>query len=168
MHLGQAFRLSVFLHEICPKTPIFVEIFKLMLLSKPHIRFYGWISLLYLIASIWIIRHLHFHLNLTACIFKKATSLPCPACGTTTALMHLLQLDFGAAIKENALVVFAALAMVVTPLWLLYDWTLGRKSLYLFYQETNRKIAQNPKILFLILTLLLANWLWQIWKHQNA
>lgn len=49
---------------------------------------------------------------LSLCIWKQITGIPCPGCGLTRAVMHLLNLDFAAAIRQN-LLVFPAIALFI-------------------------------------------------------
>ncbi|HZN55314.1 MAG TPA: DUF2752 domain-containing protein [Candidatus Polarisedimenticolaceae bacterium] len=62
---------------------------------------------------------------LPACPWHAWTGWPCPGCGTTRALVHLLHGDLGGALRFNPLAAGAAAAFVAggaaAPLWL----TLG-------------------------------------------
>jgi len=54
---------------------------------------------------------LHFHppsaLHLPPCVFHEVTGLYCPGCGAARALHHLMNLEFGAAVRCNFLFVAA-------------------------------------------------------------
>lgn len=59
---------------------------------------------------------------LPACLWHVWTGLPCPGCGTTRAIVHLLLGEIVAAFAMNPLAAGAAVAFVagglVAPLWL--------------------------------------------------
>jgi hypothetical protein len=57
-------------------------------------------------------------LGFTFCVFKLATGLPCPTCGSTRALGRLAHLDLAGAVAMNPL---AAAFSLVLVLWGLGD-----------------------------------------------
>jgi len=54
--------------------------------------------------------------ELPLCAFRELAGLPCPLCGGTHALNHLLELDIAAATHANPGVVGAALIWILYPL----------------------------------------------------
>ncbi len=60
-------------------------------------------------------------LGFPVCVFKAATGLPCPACGSTRALGRLFDLDFPGALAMNPLATTAALVLVP---WAIADLVL--------------------------------------------
>ena len=54
--------------------------------------------------------------ELPLCAFRHLTGLPCPLCGGTHALNHLLELDIAAATQANPGVVAATLIWMLYPL----------------------------------------------------
>jgi Protein of unknown function (DUF2752) len=58
------------------------------------------------------------------CPFKLLTGLNCPACGGLRMTHDLLNLDFGAAVVDNA---FALVVLPTLAVWLLVRWKLGLK-----------------------------------------
>ncbi len=99
----------------------------------------------------------------TFCVFKSATGVPCPACGTTRSVQHITKANFGAALKINPLGFLTFGVLLVSPFWLLADALKRKDSYYRFYQRIEnglkRKIIAIP-----ITLLLLANWCWNIYK----
>ncbi len=51
------------------------------------------------------------------CTFHKLTGLNCPGCGATRALYALLHGNFSTALHDNALFLFAMMAIAVRALW---------------------------------------------------
>lgn len=49
---------------------------------------------------------------LSLCRWKQVAGIPCPGCGLTRAVIHLFNLDFVAAIRQN-LLVFPAIALSI-------------------------------------------------------
>ncbi len=50
----------------------------------------------------------------TLCLLKRTTGMPCPTCGSTRAVMNLLQGHVGQAIACNPMVCLAAVLIAVT------------------------------------------------------
>lgn len=65
-------------------------------------------------------------LGLTLCTLKALTGIPCPTCGGTRSVAHLVRLDLAGAWAMNPLV--TAVILVLVP-WALADawlWTRGK------------------------------------------
>ena len=94
----------------------------------------------------------------TVCPFRLATGWPCPACGSTRAVVAILRGDFGEALRLNPYgYVLCALAATVIPL-LVWDGVTGRRAYLRFYLYTNR-LLQRRIVWIPLLVLLAANWL---------
>jgi hypothetical protein len=100
----------------------------------------------------------------TGCIFKTVTGYPCPSCGSTRAIRLLIQGDFCGALQMNPLGIVSALLLVTVPLWLLYDLTFGKHTLFDAYQRFELTVRVRWIAAILIL-LVLANWYWNIQKN---
>ncbi len=104
--------------------------------------------------------YLWFHLKLRtpSCAFHELTGWPCPACGSTRCLRHLLAARWNAALQINPL---AALTMAATLIFDLYAATV-----LLFRLPRLRwdfMTAQTARLLRIAtLTLLALNWAWLI------
>ena len=90
---------------------------------------------------------------LPPCLWHTATGMPCPGCGTTRAILGLLQGRFSAALAFNPLAASGALGFVVlgfaAPLW----FALGGRVLV---------IASRPRPIWIVAatSLVAANWVW--------
>ncbi|MFM2230886.1 MAG: hypothetical protein RL607_2144 [Bacteroidota bacterium] len=98
------------------------------------------------------------------CLFKNATGYPCPSCGTTRSIKHLYQGEFYKALITNPLGYFMALVMVVVPIWVAYDVLTRNSGFFTFYQKTEAIVRKRP-IAIALIGLVLANWIWNIYKQ---
>ena len=100
----------------------------------------------------------------TFCLLKKLTNYPCPACGNTRAILLLLQGEFVASLLLNPLGIAVFLAMLVVPVWIITDLIKTENSFFIAYKKTER-IIQKKAIAILLFFLILANWIWNIYKN---
>lgn len=100
----------------------------------------------------------------SVCLFKQITALPCPSCGSTRAIVSLVNGFFFQALMINPLGIILAALLIVFPLWVFFDFLFTKQSLFLCYKQANSKI-RNPRILFPFLFLITVNWIWNITKH---
>lgn len=101
--------------------------------------------------------------SVIVCPIKTVSGIPCPACGSTRSVIQLVQGDFWGAIQSNPFGLLIFITLIFTPLWLIYDITTKKESLWQFYQNVESFVRRKKIAVFLIL-LVLANWLWNISK----
>jgi len=99
----------------------------------------------------------------TPCVFKHATGIACPSCGTTRALESLMHGHMAQAAGINPLGYIAAAFMLVAPLWLMYDVALKKDTLYQSYKQTEAGL-KKPLVAIPLILLVLLNWGWNIYK----
>lgn len=97
------------------------------------------------------------------CLFKKATGLPCPSCGSTRAVVDLLNGQFWEAIHHNPLGLLIFIILLVAPVWILIDLIFKNESLYIFFNKLIAFIEQKWVAITLII-LVLINWFWNYYK----
>ena len=102
--------------------------------------------------------------SLPVCIFRAVTGVPCPSCGITHSVLHIGQLHWANAFYANPLGYLAALALLVAPVWLLYDWVNKQYTLYQTYNKAMLLLRQKALAIPLIL-LVIINWAWNICKY---
>jgi len=56
--------------------------------------------------------------------------------------------------------------MAGLPVWLVYDFFSGQKTLYGIYQKTNIFLGKRMMVIVLII-IVLTNWIWNIIKYIN-
>jgi hypothetical protein len=99
----------------------------------------------------------------TPCLFRQATGLPCPSCGTTRAIEALAVGDVGRAASTNPFGILLALAMVAFPAWIAVDLFRSRDGFHRFYLSVER-IFRRRAFAVAGIALVLANWGWNIVK----
>lgn len=117
---------------------------------------YGWI------AYQWIIDQRPE--GFTVCLFKNATHLPCPSCGSTRAVLSILDFDFYSALFYNPLGFLIVPALLLIPSWISRDLIIGKDSFWRFYLKTEQLLKKPPIAIPLVL-LTLALWAWNIYKE---
>ncbi len=127
-------------------------------------KLYKFVLLLSLAGLGWVVLNL-FNLNiLPGCIFHKITGIPCPACGSTRAVIALINGDFKEGMHANPLGILTTLVFAVMTVWIARDLFHKKETFYRFYLKINtsfkKKIVCIPFII-----LLLINWIWNISKH---
>lgn len=97
------------------------------------------------------------------CLFKHATTLPCPSCGATRSVISLLQGNPLKSIYINPLGLFIATIMAIIPIWVLTDLLTKKSSLFNFYGKTEA-FLKKPRIAIPLILLVILNWIWNITK----
>lgn len=98
------------------------------------------------------------------CPFRSLTELPCPSCGSTHAVLKLLELRPVEAFYLNPLGFILLPVLLIIPLWLVYDALMRSSTFYTSYTAVETFIKQRP--VSVVLALLVAiNWLWNIYKY---
>jgi hypothetical protein len=69
------------------------------------------------------------------CLFRLATGIPCPSCGTTHSVVSILHGQFFRALKENPLGYPIAAVLLICPLWVAADMVFRRLSFLRFYRS---------------------------------
>ncbi|UUV20787.1 DUF2752 domain-containing protein [Paenimyroides aestuarii] len=103
------------------------------------------------------------HAEVTVCSIKRITTFPCPSCGSTRAVIALMNGDIQKALLLNPLGIIIAIIMLVLPIWLLFDLFFNKTTFLKFYKDTEQ-FLQKPKIAWTAVLLLLLNWIWNIIK----
>mgnify|MGYP003246067183 FL=1 len=97
------------------------------------------------------------------CLFKQFFHIPCPACGSTRALIALCQGHWKESLLLNPNGVLLAVLMLLVPGWILLDIIKGKDSFFRFYLWVGR-IFIRKRIFIIFLFLVLINWCWNIYK----
>jgi hypothetical protein len=128
-------------------------------------KLYLFLIILCLAGYFWIYFNLtNFHTSVDLCLFKHVTKIPCPSCGSTRSIIQVVQGNILQAIYLNPLGLFGTLMLLITPIWILLDIIIQKKTLYNSYQKIETYF-KNPKIAIVSIILIIINWIWNIHKE---
>lgn len=126
-----------------------------LLLAVGVLAGYGWI--------LWFsFNKAHDH-TYTPCLFKNATGIACPSCGSTRSVLLLSHGNITDALLLNPIGLIMAAIMLIAPFWLLYDAILKKDTLYNSYKKAE-KFIQIKWVAITLILLILINWAWNIQK----
>lgn len=91
------------------------------------------------------------------CLFRRATGLPCPSCGTSRAILALLAGDWGAAWAHNPIGILVGVALFVLPVWAGYELLFGGDRLFRTYRASEA-LLRRPLVASLAVGFVLLNW----------
>ena len=97
------------------------------------------------------------------CLIRHFAHVPCPSCGSTRAVLALMQGDLAGALYWNPIgfVIFAIL--IVAPFWIGYDLILKKETLFHFFHLFETTLCRK-RVAIPVIILLLLNWVWNICK----
>lgn len=128
-------------------------------------RLYKSILFLSLVGSVWTVLNLYnMSLPFLGCLFYKLTGLPCPACGSTRSVTAFLFGDYRGAFTINPLGLLTSFCMIIACIWICKDYLFHSDSFYKVFQKI-KLFVQRRSVAFVLIFLLLANWLWNITKQ---
>lgn len=102
--------------------------------------------------------------SVEACFLKHTLNIPCPSCGSTRSIISLTKGHFTEALFINPLGYLIALIMVIAPLWIIYDISTQRKTLFEFYLKMEYYL-RKPYLATPLIFLVIINWIWNITKE---
>lgn len=136
-------------------------------LSNKRIQLYTILFIACIIGYLWLFLNINAAINseynLGVCIFKKVTSLPCVSCGSTRAIKAILANQLKEALLLNPLGYLLIIGLIVLPIWIIVDWVRKSNSFYSCYLKME-SLFKRPQIMIPVITLLSANWIWNIYK----
>jgi hypothetical protein len=101
--------------------------------------------------------------NIDLCLFRNISGLPCPSCGSTRAVISLLNGNLQESLYINPIGLIIASVMILTPIWILTDILFSKSSLLNFYSVIEI-FFRKPIIAFPLIFLIVINWIWNILK----
>ena len=102
--------------------------------------------------------------NFSVCIFKSITSIPCPSCGTTRAILSLVNGNVIGSIIQNPFAIIVSFIMLICPPWIVFDLISKKESFYQFYKKTE-VFLRKKKVYIPLLILVVCNWIWNLNKN---
>ncbi len=137
-------------------------------LVKTKNGLYGFLLILTVVGYAWLfINYLGMKpvekTGFTFCLFKQASGLACPACGTTRSMLTIMQGAMEQALYLNPFGLILLSVMLVTPIWILWDLLTGNDSFLSAFQSFEKWMNQKG-VLIPFMVLVLLNWIWNIVK----
>lgn len=108
----------------------------------------------------WLILNWWVGIDVTPCFLKNLTGIACPGCGSTRAALLALVFQFNNAVSLNPLGLIYAIALIVLPIWILYDLFSRSETMFKAWNVFERICKRNSFRLFLIL------FIGYIWIHN--
>lgn len=97
--------------------------------------------------------------DISFCIFKSVTDVPCPACGSTRATMLLFQGNVANSIFLNPIGLLLNSFIAVSIFWIISDIFRDKYSFLKFLTED-----WSTRVKIGLLALIIINWIWNIEK----
>ncbi len=101
--------------------------------------------------------------DVEVCPIKIVTNIPCPSCGSTRAVLLLLEGDIISSILLNPFGLIITFIMIFFPLMMLYDLITRKETYFKFYKKTEI-ILRHKWIAISAIAIVLLNWIWNIYK----
>jgi hypothetical protein len=108
---------------------------------------------------VWLVLDAAMDGTWTPCLFKLLTGIPCPACGSTRAVLALLRGED--VFVYNPLGIFTFGAALLALVVLCRDLVTGSDTLFRVWRRAEQ-FARNPLIAAAGIAVLGANWMWTI------
>lgn len=99
----------------------------------------------------------------TVCLFKRATGFACPSCGSTRALLSILNGDFTEAFFLNPLGYVGLFIMIIVPAMFALD-RFRKSELTVSIFSKAEVIVRQPCLAIPFVALITLNWAWNIYK----
>ena len=106
----------------------------------------------YIIINIFILTIIYlFYLNdIRVCLVYNLFKFPCPGCGLTRSIIHILNMNIEESIQYNILGLPILVMFVVINIWILIDIIMKKQTIRNFIQKNKKIIIVISIILFLI------------------
>ena len=100
----------------------------------------------------------------TLCLVKHVTGIPCPSCGTTTAMIEIIHGNFLSSLLINPFGLLMMAVLIIFPGWIVTDLLRKWQSFFKFYQWFEIVLNQRRWISLPAVLLVVINWIWNISK----
>ena len=105
--------------------------------------------------------HLVYDEQVTPCVIKHVTGVPCPSCGSSRAVISLVHGAVVGALYWNPIDLIIFSIMLISPLWIGYHVVTRRNTFLTSYQRGER-ILRMKWVAVSATTLVIINWIWNI------
>ena len=100
----------------------------------------------------------------TLCLVKHVTGIPCPSCGTTTAMIEFIHGNFLSSLLINPFGLLMMAVLIIFPGWIIADLLRNSDSFFRFYRRFEMIFQQRRWISIPAVLLVVVNWIWNISK----
>ncbi len=100
----------------------------------------------------------------TPCLVKHVTGIPCPSCGTTTAMVELVHGNILSSLLINPFGVLMTIALIIFPVWIIADLLRKQESFFRFYRWLETLLNQHRWFSVPAVLVVIMNWIWNISK----
>jgi hypothetical protein len=100
----------------------------------------------------------------TPCLVKHITGIPCPSCGTTTAMIELMRGNLFSSLHINPLGLLMMAALIIFPCWIILDILRTGNSFFRFYRWFETLFSQQRWVSVPAVIVIMINWIWNISK----
>lgn len=100
----------------------------------------------------------------TPCLVKQATGLPCPSCGTTTAMLEVVHGNVLSSLLINPFGVLMMTVLIIFPWWIVLDMLRSGDSFLRFYRRLETVLNSDRRVSLPSVLIVVLNWIWNISK----
>ena len=127
-------------------------------------QFYYFLLISCIIGYAWILfNFLNPDKSYSICFLKNLVHIPCPACGSSRAIMFLLNGNIKQSILTNPLGIIIFIALILLTILLIVDFVKNSNIVWKYYIKFEAFIIK--KIIWIPLSvLIILNWIWNIYK----
>jgi hypothetical protein len=124
------------------------------------------LTLLYILGVAWLLLNVVWPMGLVVCPLRSVTGVPCPACGTTRGLVHLLHGEPWQAVVSNPNVLFVAPAALVFTLSVVVGWLCRKPFAQQIYAQV-QQVLSRKRVFAAFVAWELCVWAFLLFKHFN-
>lgn len=100
----------------------------------------------------------------TLCLIKHVTGIPCPSCGTTTAMIELVHGNIVSSLLINPFGLFMTIVLIIVPGWIIADLLRKQESFFRFYRWFETYLNRHRWVSVPAVLIVIMNWIWNISK----
>lgn len=100
--------------------------------------------------SLLIIIYLLYLYNIRICLIYNIFKIPCPGCGLTSSVMHLIKGDILGSLQYNIITIPLIINYTIFSFWYISDIIKNKQTLNGFFNKNKRLIMTTSILIFII------------------
>ena len=100
--------------------------------------------------SLLIIIYLLYLYNIRICLIYNIFKIPCPGCGLTSSVMHLIKGDILGSLQYNIITIPLIINYTIFSFWYISDIIKNKQTLNGFFNKNKRLIMITSILIFII------------------